>query len=286
MPKETDEEEVQLSELSEIEVDTLGLVEAGANRLSFFLMKSEEATMPEQDNNTASDSDAPPADETQTKEVSESVVKSLIEKFLPSLFQEQVEKEKTSAKQDGEEDEEDDGDSATPKETTQKAGAEQQAIRAIVDARVAEIQKAAQAEAAQMKTELAKARAELDAERERRERQEWVEKARSVVGLSLDADDLAKRLHALEKSDGDAAEWLLKLLQATGEQMRDANLFREVGTAEIAKTQADLVEKAQEMVTGGHAGDVKEALLKLDPADAHRYLNQRQRDITGKGGGE
>lgn len=284
MPQDT-----ETFELSDITVDTLGLVTQGANREEFFLLKS--ALEEQLDGENSSE-----VSETHREEVQPT--RSFWQRFL-KLFQKAVVAELNTLDQEQEvtknEEEQEEGGQGlsltttvestmeTPSEvvtvveqspTTEIIHKEAQAMdemtaleKAALEGRLAELEKAN----ANLAAEIAKAN-------EERDRQTFIAKAREYVAVPVSPVELGARLHALAKWDQSQYTFWSDLLKSVDALAGDAQLFVERGTAryEEQPTALDAVLKA---------ADPREAILKMSRADADSYLkSMRARIRTAKEG--
>lgn len=118
---------------------------------------------------------------------------------------------------------------------------------------------------------------ELEKAKDERERREWLEKAQSMPAVPVKAEELAEKLHALAKSDGDLAGWFEATLKAVDAQLRDAGLYKEVGTSQEGE-ELSLVEKATKLAKEQDI-PLKEALLQVNPEEGYDYLRQRRKTM-------
>ena len=122
-----------------------------------------------------------------------------------------------------------------------------------------------------------KAEQEAAQERDAKEYQVWLTKARDMYALPASPDTLAEQLHWLAKADATRAQWWEGHLVALTNQLRDSELFIEKGTSRAAQDGVLLIEKAQKLVDSGQMADLRTAILSLSRAEQEAYLNERRR---------
>jgi len=295
MTKNTDELD-ELTELKDVVVDTLGLVTHGANREEFFLLKSAEDT----DGETQ-----------ETNQAQASVAKSIWQS-LARIFKREIEKELASLEVVESVNAESITDELVIEQLEKVIEPETIELEAIEpelkpELPVAELTKMEEHKmedekqvtsevvidveksnlAAQL-TELAKANTDLQArvekaeqeaaqQRDAREYQVWLTKARSMYTLPASPNDLAEQLHWLAKTDAKRAEWWETHLSALTNQLRDSELFVEKGTSRAAQDGLQLVEKAQKLLDAGNAKSLRDALLSLSRGEQEAYLAEQRR---------
>lgn len=284
-------------ELSNVQVDTLGLVTAGANEEEFFLFKAN--------------SDESGSDESLHQNwfqrladgLTNLVRRSLdqeLEKALQSLepisqpvaednvmelgevcpaVEEQVqvepEVEKTDVSLESVSEAEDEVTAEKSAEQTpikENDGDEEIEMSENVSAPVEDVEKVQlEATLAELQTRLEKAEQVAAQERELRERREWLIKSEGYT-LPIPAEELADYLYWLNKQDSGRAEWLQGLLKAVSAQLQDAALFTESGTSRAP----DLVD---EVAKAMREKDPRNALLNISPQAAQKYLAERHREL-------
>lgn len=284
----------QVYELSDVDVLSVGLVTRGANREEFFLVKSEDGT-PEEDI---------PAPKPNLWERIKAFVKGAVEAEVEAQFPEDEmpgeseeepgvvvpgpTSEETPATKTEAGDKESAGASA-PEETpmaeetqvkeTEKGAQPPATVKwELPPELMAQIAKigALEAKAAKvdgLEAKLVQVEKERDAEKELREKQEYVEKAAGYIALPTKASELADHLYKLAKAAPEEAKWFEALLNAADNALVTAGIFKEYGTSTSPETMTAL-EKAENMVTKGEAKDIAEAMLKLTPAEQATILNE------------
>jgi len=315
---DTNTEQEQVYELSDVDVLSVGLVMNGANREEFFLVKSADGT-----ETPVADTPAPkpnlwerikafvkgaveeeveaqfPEDETPTTELGES--ETPVESPAKGTETSETTPTETASTPNTEYLKTEAGDDKTaganaPEETpmaentivqeaekgAQSPATVQMTLPPEVVAKLEELGalKAQVAEISDLKARVEKAEARAAAETEKAERQSYLEKATKYMALPVAATELADHLYKLAKASPDEAKWVESLLNAADNALVTAGIFKEFGTSTTPETATGL-EKAQAMVTKGEAKDIAEALLKLTPAEQATLLNQ-SRSRAGK----
>lgn len=117
---------------------------------------------------------------------------------------------------------------------------------------------------------LEKAEQALLKAQDEKERQAWVIKAQSYNALPAEVTELAEQLHALAKWDTNRVTYWVNLLKAVDALARDANLFTETGSA---------VQPTSAIAKALTAADPTAALLALSKADQLAYLADKRAQI-------
>lgn len=227
---------VAVNKLSDVQVDTVGLVSYGANNEEFFLLKSQEevTTMPDLN------------EEQVTPEAIEDVVAKAIEKMLPEAL----------AK-------------AVPPQPPE--------VEEVGDERLEALEKANQV----LLERLEKAEAQAAAEREAREKAEIVRKVGDAYSaFPVKAEVLGEHLYRLYKSDQAEYKFFADLFTALSKQMRDGDLFAEIGAdAESVGDEANL----EEIAKTGSAEEIKKAFATMSRTQAEKYLAAKRKAIKESG---
>jgi len=291
-------EDSENTELKDVAVDTLGLVTHGANRERFFLLKSAEEI--EEANQML---------ETDQSQVKASVAKN-IWRNLTLLFKREIEKEladlpvlienehvvelpvveKTAPEAEVTE------EVKVAEEVESFGPTVESAMGAVIETLIKErtdmedekqvvVEKSAlevKLEALEkantdLQVRVEKAEQEAAQERDAKEYQVWLTKARDMYALPASPDTLAEQLHWLAKADATRAQWWEGHLVALTNQLRDSELFIEKGTSRAAQDGVLLIEKAQKLVDSGQMADLRTAILSLSRAEQEAYLNERRR---------
>ena len=291
-------EDSENTELKDVAVDTLGLVTHGANRERFFLLKSAEEI--EEANQML---------ETDQSQVKASVAKN-IWRNLTLLFKREIEEEladlpvlienehvvklpvveKTAPEAEITE------EVKVAEEVESFGPTVESAMGAVIETLIKErtdmedekqvvVEKSAlevKFEALEkantdLQVRVEKAEQEAAQERDAKEYQVWLTKARDMYALPASPDTLAEQLHWLAKADATRAQWWEGHLVALTNQLRDSELFIEKGTSRAAQDGVLLIEKAQKLVDSGQMADLRTAILSLSRAEQEAYLNERRR---------
>ena len=291
-------EDSENTELKDVAVDTLGLVTHGANRERFFLLKSAEEI--EEANQML---------ETDQSQVKASVAKN-IWRNLTLLFKREIEEEladlpvlienehvvelpvveKTAPEAEITEEVKvaEEVESFRPtvesamgavietliKERTDMEDEKQVVVeKSALEVKFEALEKAN----TDLQVRVEKAEQEAAQERDAKEYQVWLTKARDMYALPASPDTLAEQLHWLAKADATRAQWWEGHLVALTNQLRDSELFIEKGTSRAAQDGVLLIEKAQKLVDSGQMADLRTAILSLSRAEQEAYLNERRR---------
>src|SRR3990167_4534821 len=166
MPKQ------KIHKLTDVDVHTVGLVSMGANQETFFLLKSQEDEMPNDEIQVETTEVVG-----ESQEEHKGLLKS-IEGMFRSILKEKKEEEAVM-----------ETNVETPK--VQENEQEEVAKAAEIQAQVVALQKANEA----LIQRVEKAEADAAAEREAREKRDWVEKAGGYAAVPVPAEDLAEQLH-------------------------------------------------------------------------------------------
>jgi len=268
-------------ELSDVEVETLGLVNRGANREEFFLMKNAE------DQNIESE-----------LAISDAITKTVWQRIM-GLFQKAAQDVVPNAMLDTEdetEEETEDMEKDTAKESTLTsktalADPEPVAPEAVIVATAKEdivtpetvitepvitvVKEDHMEENVMAENEISKAdyeaiakrlelaETELAKARDEKEQQVWLTKAAGFTYLPIAQAELAGKLYTIAKLDAGLAEWVAEVFKAVDNMVADSGMFVEKGHN---IPEVDAVTKAMQ------AADPKAALLGLPKQEAEAYL--------------
>jgi len=265
-------------ELQDVQVETLGLVNRGANQEDFFLLKSEDREGDETSQNKVQESHESKMEEKITK----SVWQKLIDLFKTSVAElpeeETVEEDTVVEEKQGviteqtteevieEKSEELIIDSVTEKIVTEKNMGESK----MAEEQTAEvITKAMYDDLATKYADIAK---ELEAEKIEKAKISWVNKAAGFGYVPVASKELGEHLYNISKYDAKEADWLVDLLKSYDAMLQDSGFFMEKGTSTV---ESDVIEKAMK------ADNVKDALLALPRSEAERYLREMRARVRG-----
>jgi len=265
-------------ELQDVQVETLGLVNRGANQEDFFLLKSEDREGDETSQNKVQESHESKMEEKITK----SVWQKLIDLFKTSVAElpeeETVEEDTVVEEKQGviteqtteevieEKSEELIIDSVTEKNVTEKNMGESK----MAEEQTAEvITKAMYDDLATKYADIAK---ELEAEKIEKAKISWVNKAAGFGYVPVASKELGEHLYNISKYDAKEADWLVDLLKSYDAMLQDSGFFMEKGTSTV---ESDVIEKAMK------ADNVKDALLALPRSEAERYLREMRARVRG-----
>ena len=235
--------------LTEMEIETVGLVQSGAVGVDFLLLKNREG------GSTMGD---------VTQPTTETLLEGVLEK-LKGVF--------VSKEEIGQVIQTGTADTATKVADLQKA----------YEASLEEIKKANEElkksnEGMQAKLEKAEADAKL--EKEEREKREYIEKAAEFRALPVQYNELGAELHSMAKAmPKEEYEWVFALLKAVDNQLGAAGIFNEMGTTSTPE-ELEAVDKINKAVAEGK--DPKEALLSLSKAEQEEVLSRMVYSKRGK----
>ena len=250
--------------LSEVEVDTLGLVNQGANREEFFLMKNAEGQV---------------EDGTTENDVATDVTKTVWQRIM-GLFQKAAAEVEAAEPEVAEEVETaklapEPVDAATSVAETAKVA--EVVPEVIVEPLVTNVTKDTVMEDKVMaENEISKAdyeavvkrleltETELAKAREEKAQQVWLSKTAGYNYLPVAQAELAGKLYSIAKLDEALASWVADVFKAVDNMVADSGLFVEKGHN---LPEVDAVTKAMQ------AADPKAALLGLPKAEAEAYLS-------------
>lgn len=276
-------------ELSEIEVETLGLVNQGANREEFFLMKNAE------DQEVLSEIEAATAD-TITKTVWQRIM-GLFQKAATEVMPNEVDETEAEAEDEVESETitvaEAEVGKATPEELTSptptvvspvvEPETEVLAVKTaattttsvdpttvvlikedqIMEENVMAENEFSKADYEAIAKRLELAETELAKAREEKAQQVWLTKTAGYGYLPVAQAELAGKLYSIAKLDGALAEWVAEVFKAVDNMVADSGMFVEKGHN---IPEVDAITKAMQ------SADPKAALLGLPKAEAEAYL--------------
>lgn len=231
--------------LSDVEIHTVGLVNRGMNDETFFLMKSQDKQVEEENNldNINEEPNMKKDESTETDVLLEQQLKQQVKKTvldsLRELFTPKHQEDEKSPK---------------PEEVTQEYGR-----------RFESLEKAN----SELKTNLAKAQEELEQERERRAKNVLLEKARQFRALSINQIELADQLYIISKAIPESLVWLETMLKSVDNQLREANLYNEFGSSQTPES-LEITEKIEKLAKAGSLS-FKDALFSLPKGEQEAY---------------
>ncbi len=274
----------QINELTDVEVETLGLVTRGANREEFFLLKAEDATpvTPEVEaaaqniwqrllatikkalteptfadeplsENAAKVLETPEVIKQEVIQVEPIITETVVVTPEPSVVPEPVAKQVSFPMENKQE--------SAPVTNTQ------------TEAPMAELESVAKADFDALAVRLEKAEVELAKAQGEKERAVWLQKAQTYSYMPVASTDLAEQLQYLAKAAPTRAEWWMDVLKACDNMVKDSGLFVEKGTTIEAESAVTQVLKSD---------NPREAALNMPRADAEAYLKDVRR--RGQGG--
>lgn len=264
------------TELTNVEVEKLGLVTVGANQEQFFLLKSDPVA------------GEPVASTADNNELVETVTKSVWAKLVDFFKAKDAKPEDDMSEEeqsmaDDEEDElgkkkkvcKDDSDIAKATDPVANIISEEPQMS---DANVEMVAKAQYDLLAgtvdDLKTRLAKAESIAEAARDASALQDAIAKAGALEALPINPSELGTNMHKLAKSDPQLALYFDAVLKAADKLLLDLGIYGERGIT--TGNDADPVMKAAQ------SANPREAMLSLNRRDAAEYLAKRQAATGGR----
>ena len=233
----------KVTELTGLEVQKVGLVEEGANKEQFFLLKREEGKM-----------------------ANENVVEA------PDLM-ERVKKVFTDFW--GEKKPEIEATAAAKATEVVTAAAKIAEIPESIKTELAALKKAQDETVAKLKA----TEEQLAATEAARVRQVYLEKAAKYPNLPVGRDALAEQLEAVGKAGEKSIEFMEALLKAANTAFSDAVLFKEFGISAVPK--GDLLEKAEADAKAANK-PLRDTVLEMPAEDQAKYLRKRHAEIRSE----
>lgn len=259
---------IPITELEELEIDTVGLVGKAANRRKFLLFKSDQ--------------EEPMSEETPNiEQIEESVgtvedVKGLAKVFADfvNLFKAQQEAE-IEVEEPTEDDDPPEDEVIEETETV----VESEIVKA--DPRIDEFEKAQKA----MQEKLEKAQERIEAaeaiakeERDLRLTAEWIEKA-DALAIPGEVSELAALLKWADEADSDKGEQLMTMLNAASEAVMASGVFVEKGTTQGTESDSPFLEQVEARVTVIRTADPTLS-QEVAYAKAYNELGREQPDLA------
>ena len=270
-----------INELEDVTVEKLGLVTAGANRETIFLMKSDPAVAEGSDSLEAKVAETIWAKLTRVlksivegqsvEAVTEHIVK---EQHMMQPMDEDMDEEKAKEMLAEEEKKHKkdmpEADSASHK--LEKGATTMSEKEMIAKSDYDILAKSVE----QLNARLVKAEAEAEAARDSREREARIVKAAELSALPVTAVELGGNLHKLAKLDPALEQYFSALIKTADEMLTGLGIFEERGTAQAAAFVEPVAKAAK-------SANPREALPNLSKADAAAYVQARQVATGGKG---
>ena len=271
--------EEELHQLEDIDVLTVGLVDAGANGEDFYLLKRADAV-------TDDTTTHPEPTTLQVGEVGDGFwarVKGVFVDALQEGTQHEDAAEEASKMVDNKPQVPEVPVPDTPEEvapvTPDPEPVEMQKSQPVTGkahdellGRMAALEKSRD----ELVIELRKAQAVIEEERGRNELIKAQAFAKGLQSVPVKPDELGEQVHFLRKTAPDRAEFWEGLLKATDNALATAGLFSEFGTSQEPEVETP-VGSVVKAVT--EADDPKAALLDMNPADAAAYLKARRKEL-------
>jgi len=245
-------------QLTNLKILTVGLVKRGANMKEFFLLKSEDADSQQLEefarevNMPANEGDTAVLDQVGEIFKDDPTPLGKFKEWLAAL---------------GKGADEGDGTDPDPKTETDPEPEPQVVAVEVLQSQIEAFQKSQEA----LQERLEKAEKEAATEREARERQEYIEKAKSFASLPAKPQELGEYLMFVAKSDEKRYEWVEAFLKAVDAQLAEAGIYQEFGTSKEGEEET-LLEKAKKLAAEGENVSIKDALLQLKGSEAEEYV--------------
>ena len=250
----------RIYKLVDVDVETVGLVEEGANQQSFCLLKSvnsEEETMEDITNDGLDEKE-----EVTVEAVAEEIVENegVLAKLKKALgFDDEVEEDEVEdAPQEDDVDETDVDD-----------------LRKQYDTELTELRKKAD----DLNKALEEAQDQGEQQRDERALHDEIEKARSYTAVSAETEEVAKMAHYLRTNDEELATWFDGFVETVNKQLEESKLFDEFGHSVIEEEPDELLEKAEKLVAEGDFENLKEALLSIDESVQKQAIAEKRMAI-------
>lgn len=241
------------TQLFGVKVDTLGLVDKGANGEEFFLMKSAEQK--------------------------ESLLDKVVSAVKSAFGQPEIEKEVTMsedvAKTEVVEKE------VTKEESKPEVKVEEKPVEKVEEVKptpepVIEVRK--EEPNTGLEEEVRELRKRLEVVEIEKSATVYLEKARELPALPVRAEDLAKHLAVIEKAGKETAEYMVALLKAVNAAIVDGGLFKEFGTTQA---EANLVEKSSVLIKSGKKDEVVKMLLDMPESEQLAFIEDMRKKVRG-----
>ena len=277
MPEDT------IYELKDVQVDTLGLVERGANQEEFFLLKTEDVTI------EADTVDTNKVQEQNQSEMEEKVTKSVWQKLIelfkksvadPSIItietsNEELNKEEAilindpvvAEKQLQEE---------SNKEEIMPDNIETEKIEEVITETIEETEKGepemptteemiSKADFEKAQVRISELENTLEAVRVEKEQMTWLNKAAEFGYAPVSTKELGDHFYTLAKYDMKEVDWLVDLLKSYDAMLADSGMYQEKGTSLV---QEDALANALS------SENPREALLSIPRKDQEAYIRR------------
>lgn len=249
--------EKTINQLSDLVIKTVGLVSFGANRERFFLLKSEEGNMPNTDEKDIGQNADVDTVEEKTN-LKDEVHKVLIDIGILKSEDDVVETETEETDVEDVETEEED------------LGEEQDTSPD--DERIDELMKSNKA----LLERLEKAEKALQVEKDVREHQDFIEKARILKSVPVKTDELATKFQALYKADEKLGDYFFDLVKALDGQLSEAGIFSEMGTNTSDDDDMPDEKLSKKIAEGADIEELKKAYREM----GEEYLDARRNAIS------
>jgi hypothetical protein len=266
---ENSEDQVR-HELTNIEVDTVGLVDKAANKRRFLLWKSAEQggnDMPEEIKVESLDQAEEVMAKAETFEEAKGAFSGIVQ-FFKGLVP-----------------------ATEPEDPTPDPEPKEEPVAKTEDPRIEELIKAREedkAELAKALERIEQAEATVQEERAKREQAEFVAKA-SELALPIDVQKTAELMQYVSKADPEQAAVLEDVLKSASEAMMNSGIYVEKGTTRAPQTASPFEEavdvKKQELMSADPKMSENDAYVeaqrtirKESPELARQYLAKRQRE--------
>lgn len=255
-------------ELSDADVETLGLVFAGASREDFFFVKSSEE-QPKQEEETQ---------DIARKNFAQMIAGTVVDALKSILHVKPASEQTDDAPETNEEDTEeeepveedkacDDEKEKLGKEDVIEDTSKQEAIMpedTVITQVDMEKYNGLANRVKEMEAELAKAK-------EREELAVFVVKASSFEAIPVNPGELADHMYWLSKTDEKRYQWFDSVMRALDNQLIDAGLWLEKGVSYTSETSDPIIKAI-------NSQDPRAALLAIGKEDASKYLRSVRKE--------
>ncbi len=267
------EQEIEF-ELSDIHVDTVGLVSAGAIGEDFFLTKKKGVDkMPDELDVEVVDTEAPSFWDKMKKLLGERPAQEIV-------VTEPVTETKTEVKSVSEIKKDEkvvEPEKAVAPVTPVAPAAPVVAPQVDFNEAVSEVEKALTdkygAEIAALRERLEKSETEANRIKEEAAERDMIQKARNFPALPVRYDELGKKLHGFSKvMKAEDFEWLMATFAAVDKQLGAAGILNELGTSRSPEELA--IEDKVEKTAKDEKKSYSDAMLSLSKAEQEQLLAQ------------
>lgn len=279
----------EIFDLTDIKVDTVGLVFAGAIGEDFFLRKSggkivnQSTTIDKEDDIEIVELDSPTywekltkvlADafgQSRTKEENVSREDKPVDENVVAVATSDVVAETSEVETVKSEKEERDAGEGEMNNTVENSAPQNSDLSEAMNKLEKALVEKYNAQIAELRERLEKAEREANLAKEKAAEEAMIQKAREFVALPVRYDEFGRKLYAISKTvDEDTMTWLISVFEAVDKQLGGAGILNEIGTSRSPEELAleDKVEKIAKEKGISYA----DALLTLSESEQKRLL--------------